>query len=517
MRKILVSLLLVSMLAVVLVSAPVSAGETPSLTYWCVPNGDMIVTMASMNETPFAKAWQEAVGVNITFQHPPVGQETEQFNLMIAGQTLPDIIEWNWVGSYPGGAAAAIDDQVIIPLTDIIEGGQAPYLKAIYDELPDYARMARMDDGTYYCFPFMRIEQILSTFNGPVLRKDLLDEVDTAPPITIEDWHAVLTAFKEIGVENPLSIQDGTLDGSPVFLSAFNTTRTFYLKDGKVVYGPVEPEYKEFLAMFSQWYAEGLLDPEWFTQDRKLIDSKVTSGAAGAYIGTPDSWIGTYMRLMTEADPSVDMVGVPYPRMNASDPVPYTQQDFPVVLTTQHNAAITTTCADVDAAIKVLDYFYGDEGRILANYGVEGESYTMVDGNPVFTEFIVNNPDGLTMKQAMAQYAFNGLGSNHGIQMKDPVWQQRLFPCQNAAIEAWMTDADFDWRIPPITRTAEEGAEFSRINTDLDAYMKEMYVKFVTGEKPLDEFDSYVQTLESMNLARAIELQEAAYARYMAR
>ena len=48
---------------------------------------------------------------------------------------------------------------------------------------------------------------------------------------------------------------------------------------------------------------------------------------------------------------------------------------------------------------------------MLVNFGIEGLTYNMVDGYPKYTDMIYNNPDGLTISQAMAYYmrtAING-------------------------------------------------------------------------------------------------------------
>ena len=38
------------------------------------------------------------------------------------------------------------------------------------------------------------------------------------------------------------------------------------------------------------------------------------------------------------------------------------------------------------------------------NFGVEGESYNMVDGKPVYTDQIFNNPEGLSIAEALSMY-----------------------------------------------------------------------------------------------------------------
>ena len=44
--------------------------------------------------------------------------------------------------------------------------------------------------------------------------------------------------------------------------------------------------------------------------------------------------------------------------------------------------------------LQFFDYFYTDEGYLLANYGIEGESYDLIDGVPTWSDYIMNNPDG---------------------------------------------------------------------------------------------------------------------------
>ena len=43
----------------------------------------------------------------------------------------------------------------------------------------------------------------------------------------------------------------------------------FTEKDGKVVYGAVEPEAKQALEVLHRWYEEGLIDPEMCIRDRE--------------------------------------------------------------------------------------------------------------------------------------------------------------------------------------------------------------------------------------------------------
>ena len=67
-------------------------------------------------------------------------------------------------------------------------------------------------------------------------------------------------------------------------------------------------------------------------------------------------------------------------------------------------ATITSTCKNVDRVVEWLDYMYSPEGQMLLNMGIEGTHYTMVDGEPIFTDYVLNNPDGLSPKEAVGTF-----------------------------------------------------------------------------------------------------------------
>jgi putative aldouronate transport system substrate-binding protein len=52
---------------------------------------------------------------------------------------------------------------------------------------------------------------------------------------------------------------------------------------------------------------------------------------------------------------------------------------------------------------------------------------------------------------------------------------------------------------------------------DIGTYVDEMTVKFIIGQEPLANYDAYVQQVKSMNVDRALELQQAAVERYLNR
>ena len=49
--------------------------------------------------------------------------------------------------------------------------------------------------------------------------------------------------------------------------------------------------------------------------------------------------------------------------------------------------------------VALLDYMYSEEGTLLINMGIEGTHYTMQNGKPIFTDYVMKNPDGLSPKK----------------------------------------------------------------------------------------------------------------------
>ena len=118
------------------------------------------------------------------------------------------------------------------------------------------------------------------------------------PPETIDEWTAVLTAFKEqLGIKYPLTLLNSD-HAQLMVASAYNVTgaNNFYLEGDTVKYGPLEPGYEQYLKTMNEWYSKGLIDPDFAVQDSKTFDAKVASGEAGAYFNSVGGGMGKYCR-----------------------------------------------------------------------------------------------------------------------------------------------------------------------------------------------------------------------------
>jgi len=486
-------------------SYPLKTDQT--LTYWA----EYGTTKSTIDEVPFFQEWQKRTGVPLKFISPPAGQSKDALNILLASGDLPDMIEFNWF-DFPGGPEKAIADGYILRLNDIIDQ-YAPNYKKYLQEHPEIDKMLKTDNGSYYTFPFIRGDSLLQVYQGPIIRQDWLEELGLPIPETMEDWHTMLTAFKEKkGATSPLSyVLQSEFLSNGAFVGAFGTTRGWFHENGTVKFGPMQPGYKEFLSTFHTWYEEGLLDKNIANVDGKALDANMTTSATGATVHNSGSGIGKWTPLLLEKDPKAKLVAAPYPVLNKGDVPMFGQKD--PKYSTNGNVAITSKSKNVELAARLLDWGYSEEGHMYFNFGQEGVSYELKDGEPVYTDLLMNNPEKLSPSQAMSLY----IRANYAgpfVQDKRYILQYLTLPQQQEALATWTKTDVEKFKIPPITPTPEEASELAQIMNDVNTLIDEMTLKIILGNEPVAAYDSYMEKLNSLKIDRAIEIQQTALDRY---
>ncbi|WP_026486732.1 type 2 periplasmic-binding domain-containing protein [Caldanaerobius polysaccharolyticus] len=495
--------------------------EPLTLTFWRAMDPKMAATMKDFGEIKAYQEIEKRTGIHIKFLHPPMGQESDQFNLMMASNDLPDIIYHSW-WTAPGGPGKYLNDGSIIKLNDLIDK-YAPNFKKLLEENPDIKKQAELDDGTIFCFPFIRSVGALINANwGPQLRKDWLDKLGLQVPKTVDDWHNTLVAFRdkdpngngkkdEIPFTGKGSNGQGILDLGN-FTPAWGILNGFYVDNGKINYGPMQPAYKDFLRTMAQWYKEKLIDQDIATNDNKAFDYKITNNLAGSYFGLLAGNMGRYLNLMKPKQPTFDLVGAPWPIGPAGKSYTTSTLNLKVM---NVGAAISSKNKHLKETIQWLDYQYSPEGHMLLNFGIEGQSYNMVDGYPKYTDIIFKNPNGLSYDQALAQWA-PAISSAPMDQDKRYYEQILQLPEQKeAGFTTWLK-ADPSLTVPLITPTEEESQRLASIMNQINTYQQEMMGKFIMGREPLSDstWNKYVDTIKGMGIDEAIKIQNAALERY---
>lgn len=491
------------------------AGTT--LTWYTKLNANVSDSYANLGETPWAQYVMEKTGIKIEFQHPTQGSEDEAFAVMIASGEYPDIIEHTWT-TYSGGAGAAINDGVIISLDDYMETN-APNLSKLLDEHPEIDKMIKTSSGSYYCFPFLRgLETPNKTefSSGLLYRADKLEELGfDSVPETIDEWEAVLRAAKDAGFSKPFSTRQEWV--KDVWSPAFDNWGDFYVDDGVVKNGLIEDSRRDLIQTLATWYADGLLDNDWMQADKSSTQTDFVTGNTMVGYAPFGQGLGDYTKAMMDADPNFQQ--------------DYIQAAAPVTSTKGQNAkfskmnniydksgvsaAISTQCKNVEAAMWLLDWLYSEEGQLCYNFGIEGESYEMVDGKPVYTDLIMNNPDGLSSAQALAIYT-RASTSGVGVQSEDYIDQYYAQDNQKQALELSMKTDMGDHMFPPASVSEDNQDRYTEIMSQVKTLADEMEASFICGTTPMSDWDSYQQQLKDAGIEEAIQMMQDAYDTYMA-
>ncbi len=486
-----------------------SAGPV-NLSYWVGIRASAARSVKNYGELAFYQELEKKTGVKAVFQHPAVGTEKEQFNLLIVSGKLPDVIEYDFT-TYSGGPEKAISDKIIVPLNDLLEK-HAPNLSKFLKDNPNVKKEITTDEGHMYVFPAVGIGKT-DVSSGLMLRKDWLDELGLSVPETIEEWTHVLRQFKEKkGVKVPLTLNLGELD-TDRFNGAYGIGAGFYKDKNQVKYGPYQPAYKDYLAQMNAWYKEGLLDPDFATQDNKSKDAKITNGTTGAFSANIGSGMGTYLNAKKD-DPVYNLVAAQHPVLKKGD-----QPRFFTAASQYRgdgSAAITPANKNPVETAKWFDYLYSDEGHMLKTFGIEGLTYKMENGYPKYTDLIMNNPDKLSIGDAMSKYLRVAAPAPGFVGDARYSEQYMNLPQQKEASATFNQYSKnlLDTSLGRITETPEEGQELSSIMAEINTYRQEMMLKFIMGGDSLDNFDKYIQRLKSMKVERAIAIKQAALDRY---
>lgn len=483
---------------------PEIPAEPTKLTMWSYFSGDPMVS--GPDELPYYQAIEEACNVEFEFIDNSGGKDA--LSLMIGSNTLPDLVLCS-AGDISGGVDALVNAGTIVPLNDLMEKGWMPNLRTYLDSDPVVDALAKNDEGIYAWAPMIRAEDSVVDFTGYLVRKDWLDELKLEVPSTVEDMEKVLLAFKaEKGAETGLAFQSKSTKWFP---TSWGVVEDMYVDNGTIKYGYLEDAYKEYLETANRWINMGILDPDTFTQDNDTLWAKVTTGKTGMLLGFTGSAFSKVDSLKTEV-PEMQYVPMEWPSLKEGEEFPVECSDLRV-----NNVGIfmSTNCEEQEAAARVIDYMYGEEGTMLSNYGIEGVSYEMKDGKPVYTELITNNPDGLSLANALSLYA--GAENKPYILTREAQEPKYALQEQKDALVVWNTaGADIKVKVPG-SMTEEEIEEYNQIMGDINTYVSEYKLKFILGTESLDNFDKFRENLKSMNIERAIEIQQAMYDRFVNR
>ena len=164
-----------------------------------------------------------------------------------------------------------------------------------------------------------------------------------------------------------------------------------------------------------------------------------------------------------------------------------------------------------------INYAFPEQAFMAANWGIEVKTYTMENGEPVFTDLMLNNP-ALPASFTPLAYISPGFPMLKSYQMALSSYSH---PAQQGCYEifASKTDNSLPKTNHPsnyVTFTTEESDTMAQYQADIETYVTECLSKFITGDMDVDkDYDAFADQLEAMGSGEIKDVYQAAYARFI--
>ncbi|MCH4886184.1 extracellular solute-binding protein [Acidaminobacter sp. JC074] len=465
------------------------------------------------NGTVFNEEWpvfkEAAAMTNVSLKgtlSSGASDDKQAFNLMVSSGNLPDIISYMQIEDMEKLGR----DGGLLELTDLIDQ-HAPNIKAYFAANPDKEKLATSVDGKMYVIPkFMAGEPSLGYF----VRQDWLDNLGLEQPQNLEELEAVLTAFKE---QDPNG--NGQADEVPFFqrkntelsnvswlLSLWGSSLRYYMDDdGELKFAPMEDDFVNAIKELKRWYDKGLIDQEIFTRGNKSRDVLLSSNTGGMTI----DWFGSTSTYNDKLADSIEgfsfMPFAPPENINGERVMPDKRT------TVNGGWGISASCEDPVKVIQYFDFWFSPEGQKLINFGVEGLTYEVKEGKPVYTDMIMNGKGN-----ALQNLRSEGVQYLIGMAQDFDYERGWIHPIGLEGFEMYEKNDYYKYVWDPLTLkySPEEEKEVIKIQVNVDSYVQEMVQKWLLGASDIDsDYDEFVERLKELGIEKSIEINTNAYNR----
>lgn len=485
---------------------------------------DTLIT--SYEDNAFTTYVEEGCNVNLEFVLLPATDSSQKLQLMISsGEKLPDVICYglNLSTVYAYAQAGAI-----IPLDEYYEKeDMLTNVKAAAEKYPQIQLFEQITaaDGHIYSIPrfFREINNNYSTRYW--INYQWLENLNLEVPTTTEEFYNVLKAFKEQDPNgNGIADEIPMLGAWPSATSTYNLTtfimnsfvqtnpskKYLYLEDGKMTAAYATDAWREGLRYVNKLYAEGLIDPNAFTQ---------TSSQALATLSNPEICIVGCYALQGSKDPYIEQFEGLQPLVGPEG----VQLSYYNPTTASNHWFVTADCKNPELAIKVGDFMFTEEAFRLCRVGEEGVSWVasepgaepLLEGEVAQFNWLDNGAmwttaQNATWRQNAPLFAWDGLNVR---EMSDAVSLRetkdaKYYPTLAAYKPAEGTYYTF------LNYTEDEEFQITDISSTLYTYAVESMVRFITGDLNIEtDWDAYVAELKNIGLDAYLEVSQAAYDR----
>jgi len=445
---------------------------------------------------------------------------TERKNLAFASGEYSDLffsgISYNDASKY--GMAG-----LLIPLEDLLEQ-YSPNSKKIFNYLPNARKNMTSIDGHVYIMPSYDTPARDMAAKTSFINEAWLKKAGVAMPKTLDDLYIALKAIRD-GDGN----ENGAKDEIPLsftYKAQANNARTCILTgfgfvnerhdviDNKYVYVPTHENFRHYLQYMSKLYKEDLLDHEVFTQTSEQYGAKISSYQVGLVTPEVRSYLST-----PEQKHAYTIVGPLTSEYNQ-------KLMWPALLNekTSGSFCITDKCKNPEAAVKLLDFLYSEQGSFMTKCGPEKGKW---DGEGGWTRIVSGNEVSYTIEYPDKYSGFSTFRRANGL-MDNPFFYTDVHaklvlssdPDSTLISKQVFESGAYDARregYPELVNFTEEEQDILATFVLLDDYVDQMAAKFITGALDIDndnEWNNYKRNIEALDVKTLIKTRQLAYDRW---
>ena len=457
-------------------------------------------------------AWkiiEQKYGIHIDWQTVPDQDWAAQLGLVMASKALPDF----FIRINPQLAEEYGRQGALMSLTELIDT-KIPNLKAIMSNNKAVRGQMTSADGKIYFFPRLLLDPRTRHYPGLMIREDWVKALGLQMPSTVDDFYKVLKAIQAADPGKTGNKNQAPFMGDYNFLiwafgvgsRGVNQFDDFFVEKGQLKYGPTDPRYRAGVEYLHKLYAENLIQPG--TGD-VLTQAVVGESVASTY----GSWAGiltSYNKLLASSGKNPGLRGIaplqgPTGERNALSH--HTEIDLGC------GGAISSTTKKANDIARLFDIMYSKEGNTIIDFGAEGDTYKMVNGVPTYTDKVLKDPN-LSVLNYLNAYV------SHVSTIPTNLMVESYLPTLSPeGIEGNRITAAADVlnKKPPTLRfSSAEITEVQALQRDINTYVDENRDKFVNGQLPFSQWDTFQAGLQQMKISRLVELYNAAYQRFLA-
>ena len=364
---------------------------------------------------------KEDMNINVEF----ISGNDENLNTMLAGGDLPDIMTFD-----KNLSAANEATKFALPLNLLAEKYDPYFLE--HAAKPESVQWFTLEDGNIYGYPsFSTTAQDYEDGNVVgdqvfIVRKDIYEALGEPDMSTPEGF---LDALKRAKEAFPTA-DDGAalvpfastaLDISNGGNGAYGGTLQDFLSiapsvDGQFNDRDADEEYITWIETFRKAYNEGYITNDQFSDNDNTMKEKLGQGRYFAYLHTNTKGLNEFMSDNNARNPEQTYIAVDGPKNSNGDDSTFTGGNIGGWTQT----FITTSTKEPQKAMELLTYLASEYGTMVTTFGIEGETYNLVDGVVEYseeTEALRNSDIARFDKEVgLGSYWFVG-NDNYAIQM----------------------------------------------------------------------------------------------------